>query len=155
MGLVYFCPGSSAYDDWEYCVNYTTFGGLDVTSECTNDLQIILSPLEENTLYTFVVTASGPGGGKTTPNQFLFQSKLAGKEVSVSECFGASTTYICLVLCQLHHKTKKADTNVEPLFISSPKCILGSMLVLLECIVAILPGVVIQPVHNLKWCLCV
>ena len=110
MGLVYFCPGSSAYDDWEYCVNYTTFGGLDVTSECTNDLQIILSPLEENTFYTFVVTASGPGGGKTTPNQFLFQTKLAGKEVSVSECFGASTTYICFCTVPVASQNQKKQT---------------------------------------------
>ena len=60
-------------------MNYTTIEGLDLMSECTTDLEVNLPALLDNTLYKFVVSASGPGGERTTPDEYLFRTKPAGK----------------------------------------------------------------------------
>ena len=75
-----FSTGMSAYDDWWYCVNYTTVDVIDNdTIECTRELQITLSSLENDALYQFIINASGPGGEKVAPHIFVFRTKPAGK----------------------------------------------------------------------------
>ena len=72
-------PGQSAYSDWLYCVNYTTVDVSNMKSNCTRNLQIRLSSLDNDTLYKLRVSAIGPGGERATPNEFLFRTKPAGK----------------------------------------------------------------------------
>jgi hypothetical protein len=72
--------GQSAYSDWLYCVNYTTVDVSNMKSNCTRNLQIRLSSLDNDTLYKLRVSAIGPGGERATPNEFLFRTKPAGSE---------------------------------------------------------------------------
>ena len=74
-------PGPSAFSDWLYCVNYTTVAAVDMQSNCTHDLEIHLSSLDNDTVYRFIVSAIGPGGERATPNEFLFRTKPAGKYI--------------------------------------------------------------------------
>ena len=76
-----FSLGMSAYDNWQYCVNYTTVGSVDVDviANCTTQSQITITSLENDTLYRFTVSASGPGGERVTPDVFVFRTKLFGK----------------------------------------------------------------------------
>lgn len=80
---IYLYTGTSSFDDWLYCVKYTTIDGGDMECNCTRGLQITLTPLISDTLYRFTVSASGPGGESETPNVFVFQTKPTGK----SSCF--------------------------------------------------------------------
>ena len=65
-------PGQSAYSDWLYCVNYTTVDVPNMESNCTRDLQIRLSSLDNDTLYKLRVSAIGPGGERA--NDFMFRT---------------------------------------------------------------------------------
>ena len=60
-------------------MKYDTLGGANLKENCTNDLQITLSLLQNDTMYTFTIIATGPGGEMETPNEFVFLTKPAGK----------------------------------------------------------------------------
>ena len=79
--LIICYPGQSAYSDWLYCVNYTTVDVPNMESNCTRDLQIRLSSLDNDTLYKLRVSAIGPGGERATPKEFVFRTKPAGKMI--------------------------------------------------------------------------
>ena len=72
--------GTSAYDNWTYCVNYTTLeGSTDTYSSCTDDLNITLHSLENDTFYQFNISANGLGGERPSPYVFVFRTKPSGK----------------------------------------------------------------------------
>ena len=91
----------SAYDNWQYCVNYTTVGNVDVDviANCTTQSQITITSLENDTLYRFTVSASGPGGERVTPDVFVFRTKLFGKMYT---CTFSNTSYIYIYLHVQH-----------------------------------------------------
>lgn len=71
--------GISAYDNWTYCVNYTTVEESANTYSCTHDLNITLRSLENDTFYQFNINAIGPGGERTSPYVTVFRTKPTGK----------------------------------------------------------------------------
>ena len=95
-----FSLGMSAYDNWQYCVNYTTVGSVDVDviANCTTESQITITSLENDTLYRFTVSASGPGGERVTPDVFVFRTKLFGKMYT---CTFSNTSYIYTYMCNI------------------------------------------------------
>ena len=76
---IFYFTGISAYDNWVYCVNYSIIGSSNVKAECTSKLQTTLTSLQNDTFYTFTVSASGPGGERVTPDVFVFRTKSVGK----------------------------------------------------------------------------
>lgn len=55
----------------------------DTHKKCTNDLNITLTPLENDTLYQFIISAGGRGGEILAPDVFVFRTKPAGKMYSI------------------------------------------------------------------------
>ena len=77
---VFYLLGPNAFDDWLYCVNYSLSNAVSsLISNCTRHLNITLFGLQSDTLYEFTLSAIGPGGEKTTPSSFVFQTKTVGK----------------------------------------------------------------------------
>ena len=64
---------------------------------CTRDLHITLTPLINDTLYRFTVSASGPGGESETPNVFVFQTKPTGESLCLKDVKVLYTLYQSLL----------------------------------------------------------
>ena len=88
--------GVDAFNNWEYTVIYKPFNSSDSgNSLSTYSTSLTLTSLTPGTVYQFTVTATGPGGSKTTAETYVFTT------------YGTGIIFICTYTytCTYTHNT--------------------------------------------------
>ena len=72
---IYISLGVDAFNNWEYTVIYKPFNSSDSgNSSSTRFTSLTFTSLTPGTVYQFIVTATGPGGSKTTAETYVFST---------------------------------------------------------------------------------